>query len=176
MENRMRGISGFSLYELMVVIAIIAVLAAIAIPNMIGWRENAKLGEGTRDIYAAFQLAKSSAAKSNTDVTLTFSPNGALGQNFALFIDDGQGTPDTSPADGVPDGAGDGVVNGTETVLKNGLLPPGVSINATTFTNHAVTFSGTGIPNGVGTAAVINSAGDTRSLVLSIAGRVRVQY
>lgn len=167
--------SGFSIYELMVVIAIIGILAAIFIPNMIGWRDRAKLGEGTRDLYAAFQLARSRAARENVDVTLSFAPAGALGQRYALFVDDGAGTADAD-LDGVPDGAGDGLINGTETVFMNGTLPPGVRVNATTFTNDAVAFGGNGLPNGVGSANLANTRGDTRSLFLSIAGRVRVQY
>jgi prepilin-type N-terminal cleavage/methylation domain-containing protein len=172
----MRGNSGFSIYELMVVIAIIAALSAIAVPNLISHRNRAKLGDGTRALYSSFQLAKSRAARGNNNVTLTFAPNGALGRNYSLFIDDGAGTPDTSPADGIPDGANDGIVNGAETVFMDEQLPVGVNIDATTFANNAVTFGGNGIPNGVGSVDISNTAGDTRSLFLSIAGRVRIQY
>lgn len=167
--------SGFSTYELMIVIAIIGILAAIFIPNMIGWKDRAKLGEGTRDLYAAFQMARSRAAKDNVAVTLSFAPGGALGSNYALFVDDGAGTAD-SDLDGVPDGAGDGLTNGTETVFMRGQLPSGVRINATSFTNDAVAFGGNGLPNGAGNANLVNARGDVRNLSLSIAGMVQVQY
>ena len=171
----MRGNSGFSLYELMVVIAIIAVLAAIAVPNMIGWRQRARLGEATRALYSTFQLAKSRAARQNATITFSFAPAGVVGQGYALFIDDGAGTADAD-LDGVPDGANDGLINGTEIVFLNSQLPLGVSINATTFTNDAVAFRGNGLPSGSGMANLINTAGETRNLVLSTAGRVQVQY
>jgi len=172
----MRRNAGFSIYELMVVIAIIAVLSAIAVPNMIAWRNRAKLGDGARDLYSAFQLAKVRAAKENADVTLSFAPTGAADREYALFIDDGAGTGDTDPADGVPDGAGNGIIDGTETVFFTDRIPAGVSIKSINFSDNAVTFSGNGLPNGAGTVEIVNSAGEERSLVLSLAGRVRVQY
>lgn len=172
----MRRNAGFSIYELMVVIAIIAVLSAIVVPNMIGWRNRAKLGDGARDLYSAFQLAKARAAKENADVTLSFAPTGATGRDYTLFIDDGAGTADTSPNDGVPDGAGNGIVDGTETVFLTDRIPPGVSIASTTFGNDSVTFSGSGLPDGIGSVDIVNSSGEKRSLFLSLAGRVRVQY
>ena len=172
----MRRNSGFSLYEVIVVIAIIAVLAAIAVPNMIGWRNRAKLGDGTRNLYSAFQLAKARAAKENTDVTLSFAPSGTTGRDYALFVDDGAGTGDTNPPDGVLDGAGNGIIDGTETVFLRDQIPTGVSIASTTFSDDAVTFGGNGLPDGIGSVDIVNSAGETRSLFLSLAGRVRVQY
>lgn len=172
----MRNHSGFSLYELMVVIAIISVLAAIAVPNMIGWRNRAKLGDGARDLYSAFQLAKARAAKENADVTLSFAPSGSTDREYALFVDDGAGTADDSDGDGVLDAAGNGTIDGAETVFLTDRIPTGVSIDSTTFTNDAVTFSGNGLPDGIGRVDIVNSAGEKRSLFLSIAGRVRVQF
>ncbi|WP_319525028.1 GspH/FimT family pseudopilin [uncultured Desulfosarcina sp.] len=171
----MRWNAGFSIYELMVVIAIIAVLAAIAVPNMIGWRNRAKLGDGVRDIYSAFQLAKARAAKENADITLTFAPTGATGREYALFVDDGAGSVD-SDGDGVLDGAGNGEIDGTETVFLRDRIPAGVKIDSTTFGDDSVTFNGSGLPDGIGSVDIVNSAGEKRSLSLSIAGRVKVAY
>jgi type IV fimbrial biogenesis protein FimT len=165
--------SGFSLFELMVVIAILAVLAAIAVPNMISYRNRAKLGDGTRSLYSAFQAAKARAARNNANVTLSFAPAGVLDKNYALFIDDGAGTPIT---DGVPDGANNGVVDGTETVFLSEQIPVGVTISASSFTNDAVTFRGNGLPNGTGSLTVANARGEQRQISLSSAGRVRIQY
>ncbi|BBO74078.1 hypothetical protein DSCW_14950 [Desulfosarcina widdelii] len=172
----MRRNAGFSIYELMVVIAIIAVLSAIAVPNMIAWRNRAKLGDGARDLYSAFQLAKARAAKENADVTLSFAPTGVTDREYALFIDDGAGTTDDLDGDGVLDAAGNGIIDGTETVFRTDRIPAGVSIDSTTFGNNSVTFSGSGLPDGIGRVDIVNSAGEERSLVLSLAGRVRVEY
>lgn len=171
----MKGNSGFSLFELCTVIAIIGIVSSIAVPSMIAGRNRAKLGDGARDIYSAFQLAKSRAASNNTNVTVAFAPGGSLGTAFSVFIDDGAGTPDVSPADGIPDGANDGLLNGTELLLSNEQLPPGVSIASTTFTSNAVAFRGNGLPDGVGQAQISNTAGDTHSIFVSIAGRIRIQ-
>ncbi|MBC2712473.1 MAG: GspH/FimT family pseudopilin [Desulfosarcina sp.] len=171
----MRGNSGFSLFELLTVIGIIAVVSAIAIPNMIAWRNRTKLGDGARDIYSAFQLAKSMAAKENNDVTVFFAPSGGLARDYILFIDDGSGTGDLD-SDGIPDGANNGVQDGTERILSSRQLPNGVNIDATTFAGHAVAFGGNGLPDTIGNAQISNTAGDIRRIFVSMAGRVRIQY
>ena len=171
----MRRDAGFTIYELLTVIGIIAVLAAIAVPNMIGWRNSAKLDNGARDLYSAFQMAKARAAKENTEVTLSFAPSGATGREYALFVDDGAGTTDDVDGDGVLDAANNGIIDGTETVYYRNRIPEGVSIDSTTFTDNAVTFGGNGLPNGVGSVNIVNST-ESRGLFLSMAGRVRIQY
>ena len=166
--------AGFTIIELAVVIAIIGIVSAIAIPNMIGWRDRAKLGGGARDIYSALQMAKSRAARDNNRVTLSFAPHGTLGRDFAVFIDDGSGTGD-SDADGLWDGADDGLLAATETLISAGQLSSGVAVSTTNFTNHAVTFRGNGLPNMVGTIEVSNSSGEICDVVLNMAGGVRIE-
>ena len=71
----MRKDAGFSLMELMTVIGILAILFAIAIPGLIGWRNNAQLGRAARDVYGNFQKAKIEAARNNVTVAITFAGN-----------------------------------------------------------------------------------------------------
>ncbi|BBO87414.1 hypothetical protein DSCOOX_05940 [Desulfosarcina ovata subsp. ovata] len=173
----MRGNSGFSLFEVLTVIAIIAVVAAIAVPNMIAWRNRAKLGEGARDIYSAFQLARSGAAKENADVIVSFDTSVTQGGDFIVFIDDGGGI--DADDDGVIDDADNGQADpDTETIFKIGKLPSGVTIDYTALSIKKVTFSSNGLlKTGFGlTVKVLSTSGEEREVVVSSAGRVRIAY
>lgn len=64
--------AGFTIYELMVVIAIIAVLSAIAVPNMIGWRERAKLKGAFENLRGDLQWAKIRAIRDHDPVAVVF--------------------------------------------------------------------------------------------------------
>lgn len=61
---------GFSLVELMIVIAIFAVLAAIAIPNIIRYRENTQLRSSATELLGTFRKAQFHAVKNNQNTTL----------------------------------------------------------------------------------------------------------
>jgi len=64
--------AGFSLAELMTVIAIIAILSAIAVPNMIGWRERAKIRGAAENLRGDLQWAKIRAIRDHDDVSVLF--------------------------------------------------------------------------------------------------------
>lgn len=68
----MKQKSGFTLMELMVAIAIIGILSAIAVPNVIQWRNNAQANAAARDMYSGFQMAKSEAVENNMNCTIVF--------------------------------------------------------------------------------------------------------
>ncbi len=65
--------SGFTLIEMMVVIAIIAISSAAIVPNFIGWRNNAILSQGARQVYSDLQKARTLAIKGNTMMRVNFS-------------------------------------------------------------------------------------------------------
>ncbi len=71
-----RNNAGFSFYELMVVIAIIGVLSTIAVPNMIGWRERAKLQGAAGNLRGDLQWAKIRAIRANDLVMVVFDSSG----------------------------------------------------------------------------------------------------
>jgi prepilin-type N-terminal cleavage/methylation domain-containing protein len=64
--------SGFTLAELMIVIAIIAIVSAIALPNMIGWRERAKLRGAAENLRGDLQWAKIRAIRDHNVVAVVF--------------------------------------------------------------------------------------------------------
>ena len=67
-----RNNAGFTIGELMIAIAIIAVLSAIAVPNMIGWRERAKLRGASENLRGDLQWAKIRAIRDHDDVSVVF--------------------------------------------------------------------------------------------------------
>ena len=64
--------AGFTLGELMTAIAIIAILSAIAVPNMIGYRERAKLRGTFENLRGDLQWAKIRAIRDHDDVSILF--------------------------------------------------------------------------------------------------------
>ena len=64
--------AGFTIYELMIVVAIIAILSAIAVPNMVGWRERAKLRGDFENLRGDLQWAKFRAIRDHVEVAVVF--------------------------------------------------------------------------------------------------------
>jgi len=64
--------AGFTLIELMIVIAIFAILSAIAVPNMIGWRERAKLSGAAENLRGDLQWAKIRAIRDHNVFAVVF--------------------------------------------------------------------------------------------------------
>ncbi|CAB1065150.1 hypothetical protein D1BOALGB6SA_9947 [Olavius sp. associated proteobacterium Delta 1] len=67
---------GFTLMEVMVAIAIMVVLSAIAVPNMIGWRERAKLRGTFANLRGDLQWAKMQAIREHGPREIVFDSNG----------------------------------------------------------------------------------------------------
>jgi prepilin-type N-terminal cleavage/methylation domain-containing protein len=130
----MKTQKGFTIYELLTVIAIIAIMASIAIPNMISWRNDAKLRSASTIIRGDLQLAKLRALRENTIVVMIFTASG-----YNIFIDNGAGA-----------NAGNWNLDADEVVVRNRQLPAGVTIALpTTFDspNNRTRFNGRGLPD-----------------------------
>ena len=69
----MRNKMGFTLMELMVVLAIFAVVTSLAVPSLIGWRNDAKLRDGASLLRGDLERAKLRAIKENDFVAMLFS-------------------------------------------------------------------------------------------------------
>ena len=171
-EKIMQKTSGFTLMELMVTIAIIAVASAIAVPNFMAWVPKYKLGGAARDVLGVLQGTRIQAVKGNSNYTLQFN---VANESYVVFLDDGAGTPDTTPADGIPDGMGDGILDATETIISQKTLSNGINIANTTLAGNQVIFDTQGVASNAGTITITSANGESRQIILELAGSSRIQ-
>ncbi|BBO80104.1 pre-pilin like leader sequence [Desulfosarcina ovata subsp. sediminis] len=148
--------SGFTLLELIIAVAIFAVLSAIAIPNMIGWRNNSKFNGAVNTLTGDLAVAKQSAVRENSSVAVESTAEG-----YRIFIDDGSGSVD-GDGDGLLDGLGNSTLDGTENVIRNRAMPAGVTI---AFPDGTIAFDGKGLCTNPGD---INVSGKSRNSTVNI--------
>lgn len=79
--------SGFTLVEIMIVVGVIAILSAIATPFIMNWLPNMRLQSAARHLLTDMQNAKNEAIKTNTNVTLVFTPPAACPGGSYAFTD-----------------------------------------------------------------------------------------
>ena len=148
----MKKTAGFSIFELLIVIAVVAVVSAIVTPNIISWRNNAKLRGAADNLKGDLQMSKARAVRERTPVTVTF---GATDYQVTYTDKDGN----------------------TQT-LRDRKLPAGVRVDLDNTGFGAMgdktRFNGRGIPV-AGSAMLVNTKGDQKSIVVSTLGRIRIQ-
>ena len=148
---------GFTIFELLVVIAVIAVVSAIVTPQIIGWRNSAKLRGAVGNLKGDLEMAKTNAIKENNYVAVSFADNG-----YAVFVDLSN---DRALDDGEP-------------VLRNRALPAGVAFDRLhpdwTFPSNVTGFNSRGTADN-GTVVLINTKGEQKNVVISTLGRIRVE-
>jgi type IV fimbrial biogenesis protein FimT len=159
----MRKNAGFTLLEFMVVIAIIAAVMAVAVPNLLGRRADAKLKGAVDNLRGDLQMAKSMAVRESTFVVVNFSHD-----RYEVFVDNGAGV------GGI---ANNGVWDGEERLLRDRILAEGVSINlgSTDFTANRTRFNDRGLPENLGTVVLENLHGEQRQISVNRLGRLAVQ-
>jgi type IV fimbrial biogenesis protein FimT len=143
---------GFSVMELMVTIAIIGVLAAIAIPNVIAWRNNAQFNASVREVKSTIEGTRMSAIRTNLLANVIFNGANSFGtQNRAIVA---------------------GVVAPRAVVTHQ--LPPGITVNSN-FPGNQLVFNNRGMLNPpTGTVTIQNAAGMCQQIVVSIVGSSRI--
>ena len=186
----MKKNSGFTLLELMITLAIVAILLTVGVPSLRTFMQGNQLISSTNELLSALHVARSEAIKSNGRVSICESSNGTTctttgdwKNGWIVFID----------AIGNGDLNGTGAVctaTGTDCLLRvhNGftdslLSVSGVDNNAAPITSF--TFTSRGLPkasNGSIQSGVYsicsfddsNNVINSRAVVLSLSGRVRV--
>ena len=163
----MRRQNGFTLYELLITVIIIGVILAIGVPNMAEFTQNSRMASTSNDLLSSFQLARSEAARSKTNITICASANsldanpacgGTFNDGWIIFIDDDGDTNRT---------AGENVLRAHPAPATNVTITP--ENGATYFA-----FAGTGLGRGdVGGNPAIQTVMicDQRGLDLAPGGR-----
>ena len=149
----MRNARGFTLLELMIAVAVLAILAGIAIPNYIGWLPKRHLRSSAIDVQAAIQLAKMTAIRENTNVSLKFDKDS---ENYQAFID--------ADANGVPDGA----------VFRTKDMSPGIDLDSTGFASDTITFNSRGLADNSGDINLRNRLGQSLTVNIALSGITRI--
>jgi prepilin-type N-terminal cleavage/methylation domain-containing protein len=158
---RLRDRKGVTLLEMMVAVAIIAILSAFAVPNYLITLPLRRLKADAVDIANNMKYAKMQAVKRNDDVGVYFYPDKGA---YCVFLD----------ANGNNQFDGD-----TEVIRHDMDLRRTVSFDRGgnwTITNNRVIFSPDGSATvASGTAVLVNSNGETRSIVVApITGRIQI--
>ena len=171
MTNKIKNNLGFTLMELMVAVAIIAIMAAFGTPALLEAYGNFKLRGEARNLYSAFQKARSESIRQNDEVIMVFCEAGdplasdGIDNRYLVFFDNGP-----SPA------GGNGVWDNSEKLIVDVKMPSDITLVSSSFTGTQsdTFFNSRGIPKKLGTIIMRN---DTRwyRLSLGIAGNVNMQ-
>ena len=148
----MKKAEGFSIFELLIVIAVIAVVSAIVTPNVISWRNSAKLRGAAGNIKGDLEMSKARAVRERSPVTVTFTAT-----NYQVTFTDKDGNART---------------------LRNRQLPAGVRVDldSTSFgaMDDQTQFNSRGFPV-AGSAVLVNTKGDQKKIIVSRLGRIRIE-
>lgn len=87
---------GFTIYELLMTTLIVGVVLTISVPSFTSFMQNSKISATANDLHSSFQLARSEAARSKSNITICASNNsmseeaacvGTLDEGWIVFVD-----------------------------------------------------------------------------------------
>jgi len=88
--------NGFTIYELLITMLVVGVVLTIGIPNFSAFTKNSRMSATANDLHSSFQLARSEAARSKSNITICASNNpmaddaacgGTFGNGWIVFVD-----------------------------------------------------------------------------------------
>ena len=88
--------NGFTVYELLIAMLIIGVILTIGVPNLAEFTQNSRLTATSNDLHSSFQLARSEAARSKSNITICGSTapldpaaacDGTFNDGWIIFLD-----------------------------------------------------------------------------------------
>lgn len=143
--------------ELSLTIAVLGIVCALAAPNIVAWRNRARIDGAAAKVLAIFQEARIQAVKRNAPVWVYFDGE----QNgYRIHFDDSSGS-----------GRGDGLQDEDETVLR-GELPTGIYLASVS--RSPVDFNSRGIPYFGTTVTLRDHGGRRRRIIVSPSGHSRI--
>lgn len=140
MDEKIQNIkkdAGFTLMEMMVVVSIIAIGAAVCTFTLRLTLPDIRLKAAVRDCKSDLNLAKLTAIRQDTFVTITYN---AAGDSYTMFLDDGGGNPLNE---------GNRVQDAGENTIKTVNMPNGIDLyNAAFGALTNVMYNQQGLPSG----------------------------
>lgn len=147
-----RRCGGFTLLEALVVIFLIAIVATLAAPNLIAWRNKAKIRSAANNLKGDLELAKFKAAQINGQVAIQYTAD-----DYEIFHDSG----------GLKY-----IRDSGEQLYRARSLPPGVNIDLEDSSN--INFKGKGTARS-GSIYLVNSNGLKKRVKVSAVGRIKIE-
>ncbi len=184
----MKKYSGFTLIELMITLFIVGILLAVGVPSLKTFMQGNQLVAATNELISALHLARSEAIKINARVSIcessdgkTCANSGSWKEGWIVFVDANGDLANTGTACTAPNT--DCLLRIHDGFTDNDLTIAGVDANAAAISSF--TFTSRGLPkavngasqSGVYSVCSLDSGGntiDSRAVVLSLSGRVRV--
>ena len=151
-----KKMAGFTMLELMVAVAIVGVIGATSVPSLSRWMDNQRVNSGSLGVRSALMLARSTAIEKNSQVVVLFTKG--LGGGFTVFVDDGNLTHEAG-----------------ELIVKQGVMPSGVTVYNTGFLDEKVCYNPMGFPVKAGTVYLKNTRETQyQRVTLAVAGGVKI--
>ena len=161
----MKKNSGFTLLELVVTVAVVSIAMAIAVPSMTSFTQNDRLTTNINTMVGHLGLARSEAGKRSQQVSICISSDSATctGANWEegwlVYVDTNN----------------DGILNGTDEILRVQQALGGANTMTPTTIGTQVTYDNRGFVTGTGSFLLCdNRTGDFgKTITITTTGRVR---